>query len=78
MDRIKQMLDTITELTDEQVAELQSAIVSEFETVEGRGGALEFAVERADFLDRLVAAVERGDQGHEGLELQAAAVRQVE
>ncbi len=35
MDRIKQMLDTITELTDEQVIELQSAIVSEFETVEG-------------------------------------------
>ena len=29
------MLDTITELTDEQVIELQSAIVSEFETVEG-------------------------------------------
>lgn len=35
MDRIKQMLDTITELTDEQVIELQSQIVSEFETVEG-------------------------------------------
>lgn len=35
MDRIKQMLDTITELSDEQIAELQTAIVSEFETVEG-------------------------------------------
>lgn len=29
------MLDTITELSDEQIAELQTAIVSEFETVEG-------------------------------------------
>jgi hypothetical protein len=35
VDRIKQMLDTITELSDEQIAELQTAIVSEFETVEG-------------------------------------------
>lgn len=35
MDRIKQMLDTITELTDDQITELQTAIVAEFETVEG-------------------------------------------
>ncbi len=34
MDRIKMMLDSLTELTDEQVGELQQAIVSEFETVE--------------------------------------------
>ena len=34
MDRIKEMLDTLTELNEDQLAELQSAIVSEFETVE--------------------------------------------
>jgi len=34
VDRIKEMLDTLTELNEDQLAELQSAIVSEFETVE--------------------------------------------
>ena len=34
MDRIKEMLDTLTELNEDQLAELQSAIVGEFETVE--------------------------------------------
>ena len=34
MDRIKGMMDQLTELSDEQVAELQSAILSEFEAVE--------------------------------------------
>ena len=34
MDQIKQQLDSLSELSDEQVAELQSTIVSEFETVE--------------------------------------------
>lgn len=35
MDRIKEMLDKLTELTDEQLVELQNEIVSEFESVEG-------------------------------------------
>jgi len=34
VDRIKGMMDQLTELSDEQVAELQSAILSEFEAVE--------------------------------------------
>ena len=34
MDRINEMMDQLSELSDEQVTELQSAIVSEFETVE--------------------------------------------
>ena len=34
MDRIKEMLDQLSELEDEQVQELQQLIVSEFETVE--------------------------------------------
>ena len=35
MDHIKTQLDALAELSDEQVAELQSAIISEFEVVEG-------------------------------------------
>ena len=35
MDQIKSQLDTLTELADEQVAELQSSIISQFEAVEG-------------------------------------------
>ena len=34
MDQIKQMLDTLTELGEDQLADLQTAIVNEFETVE--------------------------------------------
>ena len=34
MDQIKTMLDTLTELNEEQLADLQTAIVNEFETVE--------------------------------------------
>ena len=34
MDQIKTMLDSLTELNEEQLAELQTAIVNEFETVE--------------------------------------------
>ncbi len=34
MDRIKSMMDQLSELGDEQVTELQSAIISEFEAVE--------------------------------------------
>lgn len=35
MDNIKSQLDVLSELSDEQLAELQTAIVSEFENVEG-------------------------------------------
>ena len=35
MDRIKEMMDQLSELDDKQVTELQKMIVSEFETVEG-------------------------------------------
>jgi hypothetical protein len=34
VDQIKTMLDTLTELSEEQLADLQTAIVNEFETVE--------------------------------------------
>ena len=35
MDHIKAQLDTLAELSDEQLAELQTSIISEFEAVEG-------------------------------------------
>lgn len=35
MDRIKEMMDSLSELDDAQVAELQKSIVSQFESVEG-------------------------------------------
>ena len=34
MDRIKEMMDSLSELDDSQVAELQGEIISQFETVE--------------------------------------------
>jgi hypothetical protein len=54
VDRIKQMLDTMEELTDDQIVELQSAIVSEFETVEGEEPTtetVEMMTTLADMLD---------------------------
>ena len=54
MDRIKQMLDTMSELTDDQIVELQSDIVSEFETVEGEEPTpetVEMMTTLADMLD---------------------------
>ncbi len=54
MDRIKQMLDTITELTDEQVSELQADIMTEFETVEGSDptpDSVDAMTQLADMLD---------------------------
>jgi len=35
-DQINTQLDGVAELSDEQVAELQSTIISEFDAVEGR------------------------------------------
>ena len=34
MDQIKQMMDQLSEITDEQVSELQTSILNEFESVE--------------------------------------------
>jgi hypothetical protein len=54
VDRIKQMLDTITELTDEQVSELQADIMNEFDTVEGTDptpDSVDAMTQLADMLD---------------------------
>ena len=75
MDRIKQMLDTITELTDEQVAELQSAIVAEFETVEGEDPTpqtVETMTSLADMLDSVRDEAKRREAQAEELTARAA------
>ncbi len=62
MDRIKQQLDTITDLSDEQIVELQSSIVSEFESVEGEDPSpqtVETMTTLADMLDTVRAESKR-------------------
>lgn len=75
MDRIKQMLDTIAELSDDQVAELQSAIVAEFETVEGEDPTpqtVETMTALADMLDNVRGEVKRREAQAEELTARAA------
>lgn len=62
MDRIKMMLDSLTELSDEQVTELQQAIVSEFETVENEEPTpqtVEAMTSLADMLDTVRGELSR-------------------
>ncbi len=75
MDRIKQMLDTITELTDDQIAELQTAIVTEFETVEGSEPTTETVdamTTLADMLDTVRDEAKRRDAQAQELATRAA------
>ena len=54
VDRIKQQLDTIGDLTDDQIVALQAEIVTEFETVEGQDPTTETVdamTQLADMLD---------------------------
>jgi len=62
VDRIKEMLDKLSELTEEQLTELQSAIVSEFETVEGEEPSpqtVDAMTSLADMLDTVRSEVAR-------------------
>jgi len=75
VDRIKQMLDTITELTDEQVVELQSEIMSEFETVEGEQPTLQTVdsmTQLADMLDTVRGEAKRREALAQELAARAA------
>jgi hypothetical protein len=75
VDRIKQMLDTITELTDDQIAELQTAIVTEFETVEGSEPTTETVdamTTLADMLDTVRDEAKRRDAQAQELATRAA------
>ena len=69
------MLDTITELTDEQVVELQSEIMSEFETVEGEQPTpqtVDTMTQLADMLDTVRGEAKRREALAQELAARAA------
>jgi len=75
VDRIKEMLDTLTELNEEQLAELQSAIVSEFETVEKEDPTpqtVDAMTSLADMLDTVRNEAKRREAQVEELATRAA------
>jgi hypothetical protein len=75
VDRIKQMLDTITELSDEQLAELQTEIVNEFKTVENgelTPQAVESMTTLADMIDTVSGEMKRREAEYAELTERAA------
>ena len=75
VDRIKEMLDTLTELNEDQLAELQSAIVSEFETVEKEDPTpqtVDAMTSLADMLDTVRNEAKRREAQAEELAARAA------
>jgi hypothetical protein len=75
VDQIKQQLDTLSELSDEQVTELQSAIVNEFETVEKEDPTpqtVDAMTSLADMLDTVRGEVKRREAAAEELTVRAA------
>jgi chemotaxis protein histidine kinase CheA len=62
VDHIKSQLDTLAELSDEQVAELQTSIISEFEAVEGEdptSETVDVMTSLADALDNVRGELSR-------------------
>jgi hypothetical protein len=75
VDRIKEMLDTLTELNEDQLAELQSAIVGEFETVEKEDPTpqtVDAMTSLADMLDTVRNEAKRREAQVEELATRAA------
>lgn len=75
MDQIKQQLDMLSELSDEQVAELQTTIVSEFETVEKEDPTpqtVDAMTSLADMLDTVRGEVTRREAQAQELATRAA------
>jgi hypothetical protein len=75
VDRIKQQLDTIAELSDDQVAELQSEIVAEFDTAEGQEPTpqtVDTMTQLADMLDVVRSEVKRREAQAQELAARAA------
>jgi hypothetical protein len=75
VDRIKEMLDTLTELDESQLAELQSAIVSEFEAVEKEDPTpqtVDAMTSLADMLDTVRNEAKRREAQAEELATRAA------
>ena len=75
MDQIKSQVDNLSELSDEQVAELQQAIVSEFESVEGQDPtpeSVDAMTALADMLDTVRGEGVRREAAAEELAARAA------
>ena len=75
MDRIKQQLDMLAELTDEDVAQLQTDIVGEFETVEKEDPTpqtVDAMTSLADMLDTVRSEVSRREALAQELATRAA------
>ena len=75
MDRIQEMLNSLTELNEEQLAELQTAIVSEFETVEKEDPTpqtVDAMTSLADMLDTVRNETKRREAQVEELAARAA------
>ena len=75
MDQIKSQVDSLSELSDEQVSELQTAIVSEFEMVEGQEPTPEIVdamTSLADMLDTVRGESARREAAAEELASRAA------
>lgn len=74
MDRIKEMMDSLSELSDDQVTELQSEIINEFETVEKEEPTpqtVDAMTSLADMLDMVRTEVKRREAA--AIELASAA-----
>lgn len=75
VDRIKQQLDTIDSLSDDQIVELQAQIVAEFETVEGQEPTTETVdnmTQLADMLDTVRGEAKRREALAQELAVRAA------
>ena len=75
MDQIKSQVDSLSELNDEQVAALQEAIVSEFESFESQETSVESVdamTTLADMLDTVKGEVQRREAAMEELTTRAA------
>lgn len=75
MDQIKTQIDTITELSDEQLAALQNEIVSTFEKVEGEEPtpqSVDTMTQLADMLDTVRAEAKRREAQAQELAARAA------
>ena len=75
MDRIKQQIDMLAELSDEQVVELQTDIINEFETVEKEDPTpqtVDAMTSLADMLDTVRGEVSRREAQAQELAARAA------
>jgi len=75
VDQIKSQVDNLADLSDEQVAELQASIISEFESVEGQEPTpqtVDAMTSLADMLDTVRGETKRREAATQELATQAA------